>query len=82
MLFGMDFWESQNFKPECHCREDGKCPPKGTFDMFRCTGAPMIGSLPHFYQAEQLLSGIESGLNPKHENHAIDIYIDLVSIFE
>lgn len=53
--------------------------PKGTFDLFRCTGVPMVGSLPHFYKAEQLLSGIESGLNPNHEDHGIEVYFEHVS---
>lgn len=81
-LFGMDFTEGDNFRPECHCREDGTCPPKGTFDMFRCSGVPMYGSSPHFYQSEELLKGIESGLNPNHKDHGVDIYLDFVSDFD
>lgn len=33
-------------------------------DLSKCVGAPLIGSLPHFYKAdESLLEGVE-GLNP------------------
>lgn len=77
-IYGMDFGEDLNVK-ECYCREDGTCPPKGTFDLFRCTGVPMVGSLPHFYKAEQLLAGIESGLNPNHADHGIEVYFEHVS---
>lgn len=78
-IYNMDFGADENIK-QCYCREDGYCAPKGTFDMFRCTGAPMIGSLPHFYQAEQLLDGIESGLNPNKKDHGIDVYFEHVSL--
>lgn len=76
-IYGMDFSDELNGKP-CYCREDGTCPPKGTFDMYRCTSVPMIGSNPHFYNAEQLLVNVASGLNPNYNDHGIEIYFDTV----
>lgn len=78
-IYEIDLNDEGNAKP-CFCRDEDTCPPKGTFDMFRCTGAPMFGSLPHFYMAEELLDGIDSGLNPDKEKHGISIYLEHVRI--
>lgn len=63
----------------CFCRDEDTCPAKGTIDLFRCSGIPMIGSSPHFYLAEQLLDGIESGLNPNKDEHGVFINMEIVS---
>lgn len=39
----------------------------------------MIASLPHFYKAESLLSGIASGLHPNKKDHGIEILLEHVS---
>lgn len=39
---------------------------------------PMLASLPHFYKAEQLLEGIESGLRPKKKDHGISVNLEIV----
>lgn len=36
-LYELDLSEDINVKP-CFCRDDGTCPPKGTFDLFPCVG--------------------------------------------
>lgn len=38
----------------------------------------MLGSLPHFYKAEQLLDGIASGLHPKKKDHGISVNLEIV----
>lgn len=65
---------------QCFCRSDDECPPKGTIDLFTCSGMPMIASLPHFYKAEQLLDGIESGLKPNKEQHGIEMLFEIVRL--
>lgn len=75
----MDLGEKVNEK-QCFCRSENECPPKGTIDLFKCNGMPMIASLPHFYKAEQLLEGIESGLNPSKEQHGIDMLFEIVGL--
>lgn len=50
-IYEMNLSQEINAK-QCFCRDEFNCPPKRTFDMFRCTGIPMYGSLPHFYGAE------------------------------
>lgn len=77
-LFELNIGEDLNVK-QCFCRTEEECPPKGTIDLFRCTGVPMIGSHPHFYYAEELLDGIESGLAPDKDKHGVYMYIEIVS---
>lgn len=77
--FELNLADKDNDK-ECFCRSppDG-CPKKGTFDLFRCTGTPMVGSMPHFYDGDpELVKNFESGINPKKEDHAIFMHFELV----
>lgn len=63
----------------CFCRKDGKCPAKGTMDLFPCIGAPITLSLPHFYKADpSLLKAIGTGLNPNQKEHEIFVNFELV----
>lgn len=80
--YELDLSDENNNK-ECFCRDppDG-CPPKGTFDLFRCVGSPLFGSLPHFYNADpELLNNFASGLNPNKKDHDIFMHFELVSSF-
>lgn len=52
----------------------------GTFDLYRCSGIPMYGSLPHFYKAEHLLSGVASGLHPNKSMHNCGAFLEVVSL--
>nr|AOT85638.1 sensory neuron membrane protein 1E [Mayetiola destructor] len=77
--FDLDIGSEQNTK-ECFCRDfPDDCPKKGTFDLFPCVGAPMFGSLPHFFNADpSLLDNIE-GLSPNKEEHAIFMHFETLS---
>lgn len=81
LQYDLDIGSDVNVK-ECFCRDPPNgCPPKGTFDLFRCVGSPMMGSLPHFYKADpKLLGNIASGLNPNEEQHGIFIHFEIVSL--
>lgn len=35
--YDLDLNEEMNVK-KCFCRDEDSCPPKGTFDLFRCSG--------------------------------------------
>lgn len=39
----------------------------------------MIATLPHFYKAEHLLDGIESGLSPNKTFHELFVHLEIVS---
>lgn len=41
-----------------------KCARKGTFDIYRCMKAPLVASLPHFYDADESLLELVEGCNP------------------
>ncbi|ALC41584.1 Snmp1 [Drosophila busckii] len=55
------------------------CPAQGTMDLLRCSGAPLIASLPHFYQADQQLLQQVSGLAPTASKHASVIIFEQYS---
>lgn len=79
--FQLDIGSEANAK-ECFCRDPpDECPPKGTFDLFRCVGAPMIGSLPHFYNCDpKLVENFAGGIQPNKEKHDIYMHFEIVSI--
>lgn len=83
LLYETDLGEDGNVK-QCFCRDIddvNSCPPTGTIDLFRCSGVPMLASLPHFYMADpKLLEGIESGLNPSKEKHGIELLFEIVGL--
>lgn len=36
-VYELDLSDKLNAK-KCFCRDENSCPPKGTFDMYRCSG--------------------------------------------
>lgn len=65
---------------QCFCRSEDECPPKGTIDLYKCSGMPMLASLPHFFMTDpKLLEGIASGLNPNKDQHGIYMFFEIVS---
>lgn len=63
---------------ECFCRAPGECPYKGTFDLFKCVGSPMIASQPHFYDSDQWLLSRIDGLSPNKEEHSCYLLFEIV----
>ncbi|XP_063708634.1 sensory neuron membrane protein 1-like [Culicoides brevitarsis] len=62
----------------CFCKNPpNDCPVKGTFDLSMCTSAPLVGSKPHFYDADPVLRCHVRGLNPQKELHesVVDFYM-------
>lgn len=80
--YEMDIGADINVK-ECFCRDPpNECPRKGTFDLFRCVGSPLFGSLPHFYKADpELVKNFASGINPNKEQHDIFMHFEIVSSY-
>lgn len=67
---------------DCFCRAPGQCPVKGTLDLYKCSGSPMIASHPHFYLGDpKLLENIGSGMNPNKADHGIFLLFEIVSTY-
>lgn len=47
--FKIDIGIENTKNQTCYCRDDDKCPPDGTFDLYPCAGVPITLSAPHFY---------------------------------
>jgi len=58
---------------DCHIKMDGR---DGLLDVHHCFESPLIVSNPHFYQAEQELVNIASGMNPNPELHGVQIDVE------
>lgn len=55
-----------------------KCPPRGTFDLYPCMGAPLVASKPHFLEADpQLLKDVD-GLKPNIQKHQLQLQFEMV----
>lgn len=49
---------------KCFCPTPDTCLGKGLYDIFPCVKAPLVGSLPHFYDTDpQYLTQVD-GLHP------------------
>lgn len=77
-VYELDIGHEINTK-KCFCRDENTCPARGALDLYRCMGLPLYATLPHFYKAEQLLDGIESGLVPNQTFHKLYINLEMVS---
>lgn len=81
--FGLDFGDARtNPKLQCFCMDPPHdCPRKGTFNLFQCVGAPIVATMPHFYNADSsMLTKIASGLYPNASEHAVYIDFETVSL--
>lgn len=81
LRYELDLGNPINHK-DCFCRdmEEKICPPKGTFDLFKCAGSPMFGSHPHFYNADPSLLEKVEGLSPNKENHGVTLLFESVCL--
>ncbi|XP_066583077.1 sensory neuron membrane protein 1-like isoform X2 [Prorops nasuta] len=56
---------------KCFCDTPDTCLTEGLYDLRQCVGAPIIGTLPHFYLTDKKYLKLVKGLNPDPEKHAI-----------
>lgn len=78
-VYELNISDTMNAK-NCFCRDKNTCPSHGAFDLHRCMGLPLYATLPHFYKAEQLLDGIESGLSPNKTFHELYVNLEIVCL--
>ncbi|XP_012524456.2 sensory neuron membrane protein 1 isoform X2 [Monomorium pharaonis] len=67
---------SKNERERCFCPKPEApetCLGKNLYDMTKCLGVPIIGSLPHFYGGDGTYLKMVDGLNPTQEEHEIDM---------
>ncbi|XP_070066704.1 sensory neuron membrane protein 1 [Drosophila virilis] len=73
--YELNFGSARFFQTEpdlhCYCTDyPDNCPADGTMDLVRCSGTPLMASLPHFYQADQKLLAEVEGVQPTAAKHA------------
>nr|AMA98188.1 chemosensory protein [Blattella germanica] len=64
-----DITNDENLK--CFCTTPSTCLKRGVHDITRCTGIPLVVSLPHFFLADEEYQDGVIGLNPVQEKHQI-----------
>ncbi|KAJ9589995.1 hypothetical protein L9F63_016887, partial [Diploptera punctata] len=61
---------------KCFCTTPETCWKRGLHDLTRCLGAPIIASLPHFYDSDPEYQNGVIGLNPNQEDHGITMIFE------
>ncbi|XP_069694772.1 sensory neuron membrane protein 1-like [Periplaneta americana] len=76
-LFNANFGDmSTDPKLKCFCTTPDTCMKKGIHDTTRCTGAPIMASLPHFLDSAPEYQDGVIGLNPSREKHVIMMILE------
>ncbi|XP_044727690.1 sensory neuron membrane protein 1-like isoform X2 [Chrysoperla carnea] len=70
---------SKNKNEKCFCPTPDTCLKKGSMDLTKCLGAPLVITLPHFYDADESFLGPVRGLHPNVKDHGIYIYFEPMS---
>lgn len=55
---------SKNEMEKCFCATPDTCLTRNLYDMTKCLGVPIIGSLPHFYDSDEKYLQMVDGLHP------------------
>ncbi|KAL1489743.1 hypothetical protein ABEB36_013678 [Hypothenemus hampei] len=61
---------------KCYCRTPDTCQKKGIVDMSRCMGVPILSSLPHFYETDEVYLKDVDGLHPDKEKHGLKVLFE------
>nr|ALR72543.1 sensory neuron membrane protein SNMP1b [Colaphellus bowringi] len=65
-----------NEEDKCYCPTPKTCLRKGVFDLSKCMGVPILATLPHFLEADEIYLQQVKGLNPILDKHIIRIQLE------
>lgn len=63
---------------KCFCPTPDTCLKKGLMDITKCSGNPVVASLPHFYLTDESYLQKVKGLHPEEEKHSIEVLLESV----
>ncbi|CAG9819911.1 unnamed protein product [Phaedon cochleariae] len=66
----------KNEEEKCYCPTPKTCLRKGVFDVSKCMNIPVLVSLPHFLNADEIYRQQVEGMEPIHDKHIISIYLE------
>ncbi|KAK4886688.1 hypothetical protein RN001_002959 [Aquatica leii] len=64
---------------QCYCPANASCWKQGLHDLTRCVGAPIVTSMPHFYDADPIYAKMVRGLHPNVHDHGISLIFELMT---
>lgn len=65
-------------KLKCYCPKPDFCLKKGVHDLTNCVGAPIVTSLPHFWDGDESYQKGVRGLHPNEHEHGIELIFESV----
>lgn len=68
--------QTANKEDKCFCATPTTCLKKGVMDLTKCVGAPIMVSLPHFYNCDESYQSMVRGLHPNENEHGIKILFE------
>ena len=69
---------SNNPEEKCYCRSEDACMLKGALDMTKCVKAPIVATMPHFYNSDDsYIKGVK-GVEPNKDKHEIVLLFETV----
>ncbi|KAL7302088.1 hypothetical protein TKK_0005317 [Trichogramma kaykai] len=71
LRYEVDIGTDMDKYPEqrCYCETPDACPDKGTYNLFKCAGLPLIVTNPHLMNVEPTIAETVAGLEPIKSKH-------------
>lgn len=67
---------TNNPDEKCYCPTKNYCLKKGAADLSKCSGAPIVATFPHFYDADEAYLESVRGLRPDEDKHKSKFYFE------
>nr|CAD7587218.1 unnamed protein product [Timema genevievae] len=71
---------SSNPNEKCFCPTEDTCLKKGSFELSRCAGAPLVVTLPHMYETDEEYLRSVIGQHPEQRKHEIFMEFEPVTL--